>query len=302
MRKIECKICKEQFKKEWLLKKHITQKHKEITVARYIVDTEYNGEWPTCKCGCNEELRYFQGKKGFGEYIRGHINKVKGKNNWGNNKKAQIKSTNTRKKRFKSGKIKIWNDGIKQTDNTEYGNILRDATIKMNTKERAKKISKKLKGRKHTKEHIEKCRVAISKAWTLEKKQIQSEKRINWLIKHHKQYTSKLERFFEKDILKKLKIKYEKNFYIKDIKAFYDFKLKNTNILIETDGDFWHCNPNIDNFKIPKYKCQFDNLKRDIQKNEWAQKNGYNLIRFWESDIKNNRLDVIQKLITEIKK
>ena len=158
---IKCQICKEQFKKEWLLKKHITQKHKETTVAQYIVDTEYNKEWPKCKCGCNQDLTYFPGKFGFGEYIRGHINKVKGKNNWGNNKKAQIKSAKTRRRQYKNGERQSWCKGVKKGDGSKYGKIIEEYSKKIsNNKERAEKISKKLKGRKHTKEHTEKCRLS----------------------------------------------------------------------------------------------------------------------------------------------
>lgn len=300
MRKIECKICKEQFKENWLLKKHITQKHKETTVAQYIVNTEYNGNWPLCNCGCNKKLIYYPGKIGFSKYLHGHHSSIK--NNF-NTEKSKRNSAKTRKKRFKEGKIKIWNSGVKKGDGSEYGKVIEKYSqlyTKENNPKRAEKISKKLKGKKHTKEHTENHRQAVLKAWTPEMRHKQRNVRMDYLINNHKQYRSKLEDYFEKDFLKKLKIEYERDFYVKEIKTFYDFHILNTNILIETDGDFWHCNPN-SNFNVPKYKCQIQNLKRDIEKNIWAKKNNYKLLRFWESDIKSDRLGVIQRLITEIK-
>ncbi len=294
----QCKICNEQFAKECLLKSHITRKHKETTVAQYIVDYEYDRIWPLCKCNCGKKLRYFPGKFGFGKYLRGHQQRIF--NQWGHNKKAQEKSANTRRKRFKSGEIHIWNKGVKQTDDTEYGKIIRAATEKMNTPERGKKISSALKGREFSEEHIKNIGIKSKEYWSKEEnRDAQRDRQITFLINHHKHYTSKLETFFENKILKLLDVLYEKNYYAKNIKAFYDFYLPDYNMLIETDGDFWHCN--MEKKYEPKYQCQFDNLKRDEEKNKWAKENGYKLLRFWEHDIKNNKQDVVLKLLTEIK-
>src|SRR5690606_2887028 len=108
-----------------------------------------------------------------------------------------------------------------------------------------------------------------------------------------KHYTSKLEKTFE-NILTILEIKYEKFYYAKSIKAFYDFYLPDYNILIEVDGDFWHCNPL--KYSEPKFPSQVKNLERDKQKNEWASQNNIKLLRFWENDINNNITKVKQVL------
>lgn len=338
---IKCKLCNLELKSEHALKLHISKKHKETTVAQYIVDTKYNGQWPLCNCGCQgklnyinghgfgkflrghlipekrssgkmqklidekyngvhplcacgcgEKLTYFPGKTGFKKYIVGHINKIN--NNWGHNKKAQQKSAETRRKRFKEGKIKVWNDGVKKGDGSKYGKIIEKATIKMNTKERAEKISKKLKGKKHTKEHIENHRKAVLKAWTPEMKQQQRLNTIKHLRTRLFNQPTDIE-IIMADLLFSLTIEYEPQYSLGGY--LFDFWIKDTNILIETDGNFWHCKS-----ANPKYDVQKNKIRIDKQKNEWAKKNGYNLIRFWESDIKDNRLDVIQKLITEIKK
>lgn len=62
----------------------------------------------------------------------------------------------------------------------------------------------------------------------------------------------------------------------------YDFFLPQYNILIEADGDYWHGNPNIfSSFD----KIQSKNHKNDIYKNTLAIKKGYQIKRFWETDI-----------------
>ena len=123
---------------------------------------------------------------------------------------------------------------------------------------------------------------------------------MQYIINNGLGYTSKLEEEFEL-ILKSLSIEYYTQFYVKEIKALYDFKIKCKNILIEVDGDYWHCNPNIEKFKEPKLQWHFDNLERDKIKNQWAAANGYQLHRFWENDIVNNRFEVVGKLMELLK-
>jgi len=114
-----------------------------------------------------------------------------------------------------------------------------------------------------------------------------------------KQYTSKLEKTFA-NILDLLNIKYQQFFYAKDIKAFYDFYLPDYNIIVEVDGDFWHCNPN-SKHNTPKYETQKYNLVKDAIKSQWALDNGYKLLRFWENDINNNIKQVKQILLENCK-
>ena len=59
--------------------------------------------------------------------------------------------------------------------------------------------------------------------------------------------TSKLEELFANDFLKKNDIKYIYQFEAKDIHRYYDFYLPDRNTLIEVDGDYWHCNPILNN-------------------------------------------------------
>ena len=78
----------------------------------------------------------------------------------------------------------------------------------------------------------------------------------------------------------------------------YDFYLPKYNILIEVDGDFWHCNPNTKH-KLPKFKTQKANVINDQRKDNWAKNNGFKLLRFWESDINTNPQQIIESLKKE---
>lgn len=80
---------------------------------------------------------------------------------------------------------------------------------------------------------------------------------------------------------------------------FFDFWIEETNILIEVDGDFYHCNPN-SRHKIPLYDVQRKNIENDKVKLEVAERNGYRLIRFWESDIINNPQLVIETTLSTV--
>lgn len=78
----------------------------------------------------------------------------------------------------------------------------------------------------------------------------------------------------------------------------YDFYLSEFNLLIEADGDYWHSNPSKYQNKILT-EVQEINIQNDKFKNKLAKKFGYNLIRFWETDIKKKNFKF--KLYNEIK-
>lgn len=96
-------------------------------------------------------------------------------------------------------------------------------------------------------------------------------------------------------------IKFETQYEViyDDTYKLYDFYLIEYNLLIEADGDYWHGNP-IKFNKESLNEVQINNIENDNLKNEIAKKNGYNLIRFWETDIKKKNFKF--KLFNEIKK
>ena len=110
---------------------------------------------------------------------------------------------------------------------------------------------------------------------------------------HPKYGTSKLEIIFENDFLKKLEVKYERQYYAKDIKRYYDFYLPDYNALIEIDGDYYHSYGKVYEEMNPMQKR---NHRVDEIKNEWAALHGMPLIRIWEHDIRNNPYNVMEFL------
>jgi len=107
--------------------------------------------------------------------------------------------------------------------------------------------------------------------------------------------TSDLEKHFEL-ITSEHNIELESQYYLDG--KFFDFWIPNTNILIECDGNFYHCNPNT--HPTPIYEIQKGNIKNDIIKNQIAKDNGYLLLRFWESDINERPSWVIQQVLNHI--
>jgi very-short-patch-repair endonuclease len=114
---------------------------------------------------------------------------------------------------------------------------------------------------------------------------------IKKIFSHRKM--NKLEKIVA-DILDKNHIEYHFQFFIveNNICKSYDFKLKGKPIIIETDGDFWHGNPNTKHH-FKDYKQTQEN---DILKDQIAESKGYKVLRFWESDILKNPFVILEKL------
>lgn len=110
---------------------------------------------------------------------------------------------------------------------------------------------------------------------------------------HPKYGTSKLEKRFECDFLKKLGVKYERQFYASDIKRYYDFYLNDYSLIIEIDGTYYHGYGLLYEEMSPMQKR---NHRVDQLKNEWAHQHGYRLLRIWEHEINNNPVKVMETL------
>jgi len=75
----------------------------------------------------------------------------------------------------------------------------------------------------------------------------------------------------------------------------FDFYLEKYNILIEVDGDFYHCNPN-SKHKDVIYETQILTKKNDNFKNNLCSKFNITLLRYWEKDINERPEWVISDL------
>lgn len=104
-------------------------------------------------------------------------------------------------------------------------------------------------------------------------------------------------------------IRYRKHY---KVKGKPDFAIVSKKIAIFCDGDFWHGN----NWKIRGLENRdqefltyseywrnkiMNNIKRDETVNDTLSKEGWHVIRVWESDIMNNVEQIIERIKTEIK-
>jgi len=88
-----------------------------------------------------------------------------------------------------------------------------------------------------------------------------------------------------------------------------DFRIKNSNVLIFCDSSFWHGRREKE-IKGEAFKKNKDfwvnklleNRKRDVRINRVLRKDGWRVLRFWDTDILRSPEKVIKKLTTEIKK
>ena len=71
--------------------------------------------------------------------------------------------------------------------------------------------------------------------------------------------------------------------------TFGAFFIPSLNLIIEFNGDYWHCNPNKydkDYYHIIKQKKSKDIWEEDQIRVDNIKKNGYNLEVIWECDLK----------------
>lgn len=118
---MQCKLCDKKFESMDSLRIHCGRIHK-IPSQQFYNEFVLNGQLPKCKCGCGETPKFITFEKGYNEWIRGHISRVK--NNWGHNQTAIDNSSKTRREQFNNGERTVWNAGLTKEDDlriAEYG-------------------------------------------------------------------------------------------------------------------------------------------------------------------------------------
>jgi len=293
-----CKICQKECEGLNSLRSHSIQKH-NISSEQIYIDYVLNGVKPTCECGCGETTNFITIGKGYSKFIQSHHNRVLGKNNFHKNPNTHQKAIETQKKNWKEGKYIGWWEN-KTPETLEKIEGIKEKL--RNNKERGKKISKKLKGVPKT--EISKIKNSESQKIRYKNnpklREQQSKTRLKWMKDNSKVKTSKLEITFI-NILTSIglieDVDFIHNHLISNIKTFFDFYIPSKKIIIEVDGDFYHCNPNT-KYSTPSYEIQKKNKTNDKRKNTWCQNHGMILLRYWEKDI-NERPEWI---ISELKK
>lgn len=291
------KISKEQIKKLFRFKNkgayylhkfidYIKEYH-NLSIQDYI-EKFLLKKWPLCPVSL-ERVGYRVNGKGifFSTFKKGKINKE----NCPAFKKACEKFSRERlgennpmfgKKSWNSGLTKYSDarienisqkrNGIKFTD--QHKNKLRNA--RRNHPLKARHISK------HSEFSKEKMRQATIKRWqngdfSFKKTSIET-KVENWLIENDINYL-----------------------YQHGVGGFVaDFACVSEKILIECHGDFFHCNPRIQKYSVPRYDIQKRNLYRDSIKRKIYAESSWKLIELWESDINSGKFKDVLKC--ELKK
>ena len=109
----------------------------------------------------------------------------------------------------------------------------------------------------------------------------------------------------ERIISKKLKQK--RIYFTQHVKKVYgkpDITFLRKKIAVFIDSDFWHCHP--ENFRMPKTNRKYwekkiqRNVERDQEVNEVLTKEGWDVIRIWESEIKENPDECVERILQAI--
>lgn len=284
-----CKICQKECKNLLGLRSHSSLYH-NIKPDQIYVDYVLNGVIPKCECGCGDNAPFISIGKGFSRFIRTHHNRVPGKNNFHKNPESKIKSAKTQSENWNKGMYRRWWEEDSEDTKQKIEGIKEKLR---NNKERGRKISEKLKGVPKTEE----SKLKLSKT---QKERYQnnptlkidaSNRRIEWLKLKQKKKKTKLEKTFE-TLLRLLKIKKEYQYEFNG--RLFDYYLTEYNVLVEVDGDFYHCNPL--KFKEPIYEVQKLTIKNDEYKNNICKNHNITLLRYWEKDINERPEWVISDL------
>lgn len=146
--------------------------------------------------------------------------------------------------------------------------------------------------KKEKQEHMKPANNAFIEYWgglTDEQKNIIIQKRCRHL-QGSPVFTSKLETRLC-GILNSLCLRYTYQFWIN--RRSYDFRINNTKLLIEVQGDYWHANPyrykKDDLIHYPDgWKKASEIWDRDRKKQKNAEKYSYKIIYIWEKQIKDS--------------
>lgn len=285
-----CNICKNEFNGINSLRSHSSQKH-NLKSDKIYIEYVLNGVAPKCECGCGEIPPFISINKGFSRFIQSHHNRVKGNNNFHKNPDTHKRAIETQKKNWKDGKYIGWWEN-KTPEVLEKIEGIKEKL--RNDKDRAKKISEKLKGVPKTEESKRKLSITQKKRYenNPKLKEDASKRRINWLKTKLSKSPSNIEFKFE-SILKLINIEFRYQYEYKH--RLFDFYIEKYNILIEVDGDFYHCNPN-SKHKEMIYEVQRLTKQNDEYKNNLCKENEIKLLRYWEKDINERPEWVISDL------
>jgi very-short-patch-repair endonuclease len=284
-----CKRCGNEYPSYNSLSKHTRTAYKLSGEALY---REYYciKEVPTCKCGCKTPTKW-RIDRGYGEYVNGHNSKGASNSMFGktHNKTARENISKKRKEKFANGEYNFinsvkWAEIQKEVWKQDgYKEKMKAAREKSGWRE---KISKKLSGENNP---------FYGKKRPEHSKLMKSPEMVKKIFA--KRSMTDIEQIVTL-MLEQINVPYHSQFFITHEKNTYayDFKLKDLPILIEVDGDYWHGGPST-NKHVPFVN---EIQEKDILKTTIAEQQGYTVLRFWGSDVKERPFWVIQQLLSHI--
>lgn len=83
-------------------------------------------------------------------------------------------------------------------------------------------------------------------------------------------------------------------------KWYFDFHVTDTKLLIEVQGDYWHCNPRV--YPKPTNEYQKWAIRRDFAKKDYARAKGYEVLPIWEQELNTNKINAFKRIEKEIQK
>lgn len=280
-----CKLCGKEFihNKQGRFTSHLKNEH-NLFLDEYLINYFYTKEDLTCSTeGCNNQVKLRRGvpnkycSKGCAKR-KLLVCEVCGKEFFQNSYKQRACSKECG--RVLAGKsIAEWHKNMSEEEKKEHFRKIIEKTASTRRKNKTPSWNSGKTGI-YSEETIERMREAALR---------------NLLEGKHRK--TSIEKITE-NILKELGVNYKYSFILGNRQ--FDFVLPDYNVLIECDGDFWHCNPRI--YSKPN-EFQRKRMLIDLEKNKLASANGYFLLRFWETDIKEHTDDVkeeIERILRDI--
>jgi len=102
------------------------------------------------------------------------------------------------------------------------------------------------------------------------------------LVQQHKRGLNRLE-LAGREILERLEVDFQEQVLIAK-KFLVDVLISKCNLIIQWDGDYWHGHPRYEELS----ERQLRRKKLDASQDAYLTKCGYEVLRFWEADVKQS--------------
>lgn len=156
-------------------------------------------------------------------------------------------------------------------------------------------------GRKHTKKTRQKMSKAQKRYKNNNPELYYEQKRyagqVSSISQHRKYKPSKIEKIVNDFLDKNYSGKYTWSVIMGRFPSYqFDFLLHDERILIEVNGDYWHCNPKIYP-NGPKNEIQKLKIEQDKLKKEFAESKGFTIVSIWENDILRGDMNKLNEVL-----